>query len=553
MWGIIPAAGMATRIQPLGFSKELLPVGSTLVGDVERPQAVSEFLVERMLNAGATRICFVVAPGKSDIVQYYGANRREADLCYVVQRKPGGLCDAIFRACSLVRADEPVLVGMPDTIWFPEDGFSALPEDVLSFLLFPVDRPQLFDAVVTDQDGVVQEIQVKHPDARTNWIWGAFRMPGRVLHELEALWRERARRDEYIGTLVNAYIRKGGRALGVRAGESYVDTGTVHGYREALDLLSRRRRAAGVAAPADRPSTVCGHAGEPLVKQPGGQGPSAGRRLFSRAEIEQRVRALGDWFQNIDLLGVPTAPAHFLGDYPMAKWKRLAHVLPEDMHGMSVLDIGCNAGFYSLEMKRRGAERVVGIDFDDYYLDQARFAADVLGREIEFRRMPVYDVGQLGERFDLVLFMGLVYHLRHPLLALDLIHENVARDLLLYQSLQRGSPEMEPVAPDYDFWETEAFERPSWPRLHFVEHRYSHDETNWWIPNAACSAAMLRSAGFDIVAHPEEEVFLCKRAEPQQPPDGPRAVYPARGKLPDPGRGEAGPGDGLLAVPPAPA
>ncbi|TFZ07573.1 TIGR04290 family methyltransferase [Ramlibacter henchirensis] len=257
-----------------------------------------------------------------------------------------------------------------------------------------------------------------------------------------------------------------------------------------------------------------------------------GGKLFSRAEIERRVQELGDWFQNIDLLGVPTAPAHFLGDYPTLKWKRFAHVLPEDMHGMSVLEIGCNAGFYSLEMKRRGAERVVGIDFDDYYLDQARFAAEVLGQDIEYRKLSVYDVGQLGERFDLVLFMGLVYHLRHPLLALDLIHEHAARDLLLYQSLQRGSADMEAVAQDHDFWETEVFERPSWPRLHFVEHRYSHDETNWWIPNAACSAAMLRSAGFDIVAHPEEEVFLCKRAEPRQLPDGPRAVYPARGTPP---------------------
>ncbi|AEG91765.1 Hypothetical protein Rta_06860 [Ramlibacter tataouinensis TTB310] len=501
-------------------------MGSHLVGDVERPRAVSEFLVDRMLQAGATRLCFVVAPGKSDIVQYYGSSVREADLCYVVQPKAGGLCDAIFRACSLVQPHEPVLVGLPDTIWFPENGFSALPDDRLSFLLFPVDRPQAFDAVVTDEEGIVQEIQVKHPDAKTNWIWGAFKMPGRVLHELQALWQERGRRDEYMGTLVNAWIQKGGQAVGVRAGEAYVDVGTVHGYREALNLLGARRRGAA-AAPGPRHSTVCGNAGTSIVKRPGDTPARVGGKLFSRAEVERRVQELGDWFQNIDLLGVPTAPAHFLGDYPALKWKRFAHVLPQDMSGMSVLDIGCNAGFYSLEVKRRGAERVVGIDFDHYYLDQARFAAEVLGQDIEFRRLSVYDVGRLGERFDLVLFMGLIYHLRHPLLALDLIHEHVARDLLLYQSLQRGSPEMEPLEKDYDFWETEVFERPSYPRLHFVEHKYSRDETNWWIPNAAASAAMLRSAGFAIVAHPEEEVFLCKRGEIPQGPDGPRAVYPA--------------------------
>jgi tRNA (mo5U34)-methyltransferase len=190
-----------------------------------------------------------------------------------------------------------------------------------------------------------------------------------------------------------------------------------------------------------------------------------------------------------------------------------------------VLEIGCNAGFYSFEMKRRGAGRVLGIDFDDYYLNQARFAAQVLGlADVEFRRMSVYDVGALHERFDLVLFMGLIYHLRHPLLALDLVHEHVARDLLVYQSLQRGRAEVEPLADDYDFWETEIFERPGYPRLHFIEKKYSHDETNWWVPNAACSAAMLRSAGFQVIAHPEEEIFLCKRVEGAQ---SGRAVYPA--------------------------
>ncbi|HET8746631.1 MAG TPA: TIGR04290 family methyltransferase [Ramlibacter sp.] len=554
MWGIIPAAGMGTRIQPLGFSKELLPVGSSMDGEVERPRAVSEFLVERMLRAGTQRICFVVGPGKSDIVQYYGSSLRSADICYVVQPQAGGLCDAIFRACPLIRPDEPVVVGLPDTIWFPEDGLAALPDDVLSFLLFPVDRPQAFDAVVTDDEGRVQEIQVKHPDAKSNWIWGAFRMPGAVLHELHALWEERGRRDEYIGTLVNAYLQQGGRAVGVRAGEAYVDVGTVHGYRQALTLLASRQPAREESAP--RPTTICSHAGQPLAKErtestptapwspaahgaPQGEAgsarpvapPARERRRFTRSEIEDGVRKLGDWFQNLDLYGVRTAPAHFLGDFPMIKWKRFSHVIPEDLTGKSVLEIGCNAGFYAFEMKKRGASRVVAIDFDDYYLDQARFAAEVLGfDDVDFRRMSVYDVGALREKFDLVLFMGLVYHLRHPLLALDLVHEHVAGDLLVYQSLQRGSPEVEPLREDYDFWETDVFDRPGYPKLHFVEKKYSHDETNWWVPNAACSAAMLRSAGFQVLAHPEEEVFLCKRVEVPPGPDGPRAVYPAAGR-----------------------
>ena len=237
MWGIIPAAGAGSRIQPLAFSKELLPVGSRVTDGVERPRAVSEYLVERMIRAGADKICFVISPGKSDILEYYGGAVGSASLCYVVQPRPAGLCDSIFRAVPLISPDERVVVGLPDTIWFPEDGLSSLPPDLLSFLLFPVDRPEFFDAVVMDEDDRVKEIQVKQPGAESNWIWGAFGMPGRVLHELHALWTARGQQDEYVGTLVNAWLGRGGDARGVRAGEAYVDVGTLHGYREAIRLL----------------------------------------------------------------------------------------------------------------------------------------------------------------------------------------------------------------------------------------------------------------------------------------------------------------------------
>jgi tRNA (mo5U34)-methyltransferase len=231
---------------------------------------------------------------------------------------------------------------------------------------------------------------------------------------------------------------------------------------------------------------------------------------LSTDEIRTRVHELGAWFQNLNLNGVQTAPDHFLGDYPAVKFAGFAQAIPADLTGQSVLDIGCNAGFYSLEMKRRGADRVLGLDFDERYLAQARFAAEVAGEEIEFRQMSVYDVGSLGEKFDLVIFMGVLYHLRHPLLALDLIHEHVARDLMLFQTMQRGSNEAMQVEENYDFWQTEMFERPDYPAMYFVEHRYAGDPTNWWIPNRACSEAMLRSAGFEIIAHPEDEVFVCR-------------------------------------------
>jgi glucose-1-phosphate thymidylyltransferase len=251
MWGIIPAAGLGSRIQPLAFSKELLPVGSRRDGQsgVERPRAVSEYLVERLLLAGATRLCFVIAPGKSDILNYYGASYGDADIAYVVQPRPGGLCDAVFRALPLIGPADTVAVGLPDTIWFPETGLAQLPQRGLSFLLFPVERPEFFDAVVTDDAGGVREIQVKQPHPASRWIWGAFRMGGDVLHELHALWLDRGRQDEYLGTLVNAYIARGGRALAVRAGESYVDVGTLNGYREAIRLLASRPSPADAPAP----------------------------------------------------------------------------------------------------------------------------------------------------------------------------------------------------------------------------------------------------------------------------------------------------------------
>jgi tRNA (mo5U34)-methyltransferase len=234
---------------------------------------------------------------------------------------------------------------------------------------------------------------------------------------------------------------------------------------------------------------------------------------LAREEIETQVAALGPWFHNLDLDGVKTAPSHFLGDYPAVKWRHCGTALPQDLSGRSVLDIGCNSGFYSIEMKRRGAERVLGIDSDEDYLAQARFAAKVNELEIEFRALSVYDVGRLGETFDIVLFMGVLYHLRHPLLALDLIHAHVARDLLLFQSMLRGSDVVEPVACDYDFEDAKPFERASFPKLHFIEQSYAGDPTNWWVPNRGCAEAMLRSSGFEVIARPESESYVCRRGQ----------------------------------------
>jgi len=262
MWGIIPAAGRGSRIQPLAFSKELLPVGSRLDGGVERPCAVSEYLAERMIGGGADKLCFVIAPAKCDILEYYVDSYGTAQIAYVVQREPAGLCDALFRAAFLIEPGEPVMVGLPDTIWFPRGALAQLPDDELSFLLFPVERPELFDAVILDGQAV-REIQVKRADAASNWIWGAFKMPGSVFHELHRLWEKRNRVDEYFGTLVNAYLAAGGRARGVKAGASYFDVGTLAGYPTAMSILEDDRNE---DAPAPAPMVRQSRAG---AAQPG--------------------------------------------------------------------------------------------------------------------------------------------------------------------------------------------------------------------------------------------------------------------------------------------
>jgi glucose-1-phosphate thymidylyltransferase len=241
MWGIVPAAGRGSRIQPLAFSKELLPVGSRRDGASDRPVAVSEYLIERMLVAGATKLCFVIAPGKSDILEYYGGHIEGADVCYVVQDRPSGLCDALFRALPFVGPDEWVLLGLPDTVWFPVDGLARLGDAALSFLLFPVDQPQLFDAVDLDELDNVREVEVKVEAPKSRWVWGAVKLHASALHELHALWQAREARDEYLGTLINAYLATGKVAKGFRLGRSYVDVGTLHGYREATRLLDGLR------------------------------------------------------------------------------------------------------------------------------------------------------------------------------------------------------------------------------------------------------------------------------------------------------------------------
>jgi glucose-1-phosphate thymidylyltransferase len=240
MIGIIPAAGAGERIQPLGCSKELLPVGSRLINGVERPKAVSEYLVERMIAAGAEQICMVISAEKSDIVRYYAECNYAAEIFYVVQQKPQGLCDAIFRAEPFARPHDQVLIGLPDTIWFPENAYLPaldLRQADCNLLLFPVTNPEYFDAVNCDDQDYVREVEVKRKDAHSHWIWGAVTARGESFHRLKLLWEARHRADQYLGDLLNAFIAAGNTVRGRHCGEIYMDVGTLEGYRTAQDYL----------------------------------------------------------------------------------------------------------------------------------------------------------------------------------------------------------------------------------------------------------------------------------------------------------------------------
>jgi tRNA (mo5U34)-methyltransferase len=230
--------------------------------------------------------------------------------------------------------------------------------------------------------------------------------------------------------------------------------------------------------------------------------------------IDAEIERLGPWFHNLHLPdGRQTCPNHFLGDFPSFKWQQLAPHLPDSLHGWTALDIGCNAGFYSFELARRGAN-VLGIDLDDRYLGQARWAASQFGVEdrVRFERMQVYDLAHRGEKFDLVLFMGVLYHLRYPMLGLDIVCQRVNR-LMVFQTLTMPGQEVfeetwgRTFSPDDR--DRKLMLEPGWPKMAFLEHGFAQDPTNWWCPNHAAVEAMLRSAGMKITSRPGHEIYLC--------------------------------------------
>jgi tRNA (mo5U34)-methyltransferase len=227
-------------------------------------------------------------------------------------------------------------------------------------------------------------------------------------------------------------------------------------------------------------------------------------------EVPGAIAELGPWFHNLHLPdGRQTAPEHPLGDFPAFKWKQIEGCLPQDLSGARALDIGCNAGFYSFELARRGAE-VLALDLDEHYLEQGRWAARYLDPEgrVEFRQGSVYDLVDVEGRFEVVLFMGVLYHLRYPLLALDVVAERVGGTLVL-QTLTMPGGESPGAPEDLEIGERKKLTEPAWPRAAFIEHRLAGDPTNWWAPDPACVEAMARSAGLRVAERPGHEIWIC--------------------------------------------
>lgn len=229
-------------------------------------------------------------------------------------------------------------------------------------------------------------------------------------------------------------------------------------------------------------------------------------------EIQAKIEQLKPWFHNIHLPdGSQTAPDHFLGDFPKFKWEEIKHSIPEDLSGWKILDIGCNAGYYTFELAQRGAE-VTGIDLDTHYLEQAKWLAKILELEdkVNFRQMQVYDLMNEDIAYDMIWFMGVFYHLRYPLLALDIVAQKT-KEMLVFQTLALTEQEEYEPKEDYPFDERKVLEVSGWPRMSFIENKFAEDPTNWWVPNIAAVKAMLRSSGFEIIEAPIEETFVCKR------------------------------------------
>lgn len=230
-----------------------------------------------------------------------------------------------------------------------------------------------------------------------------------------------------------------------------------------------------------------------------------------KRDILQKIREMRPWFHNIHLVnGIQTAPDHHLGDFPLFKWVEIAPHIPQNLHGWTVMDIGCNAGFYSFELAKRGAS-VTGIDIDPHYLKQAYWVARVLELEhlVRFEQKQIYELANSRKKYDMVWYMGVFYHLRYPMLSLDIL-SRITGKIMVFQTMTMPDNENYEAKDDVDLYCREVMSEPGWPKLAFVEKCVAGDPTNWWVPNHCAVMSLLRVCGFKVIKRPSHEVYICE-------------------------------------------
>ena len=220
----------------------------------------------------------------------------------------------------------------------------------------------------------------------------------------------------------------------------------------------------------------------------------------NREELLSRVRAFPFWLQRIYLgHGVYTLrhPHH-----NELIWHRLASLLPQELSAVSVLDVGCNAGYFSLKLKQRGADRVVGIESRQDYLGQAQLCRDVWGLDIDYRLEDAHDMTHRDERFDLVLFTGILYHLKNPLAVLEDLGQ-LCSDAIVVETEAMPEKRQNRVFVRIGRYGHAKVTECQTGLMKFIESDELYDDgSNWWVPDTECVKGMLRTAGFKYFSAP---------------------------------------------------